>query len=44
MIYAPPAGYYDGGDCCAETCVDSDYVCGVDSFLYCLDPEYYVPY
>ena len=29
---------WDGGDCCRRTCVDEDFVCGTDGFLY-VDPN-----
>jgi len=32
---------YDGGDCCAETCVDGNSVCGTNGFV-CKDPEHTV--
>ena len=31
---------WDGGDCCADTCVDSSsFLCGEDSAYYCLNPD-----
>ena len=30
---------YDGGDCCEETCQDSDFNCGVVGY-HCIDPVY----
>eukprot|EP01083_Nonionella_stella_P074020 200566_1 len=32
--------HYDGGDCCAETCVDSSNICGTNGYD-CIDPSVY---
>jgi hypothetical protein len=37
-----PECNYDGGDCCSETCVDTQFDCGVIGYN-CLDPNYAVP-
>lgn len=39
--YAPytRAGY-DDGDCCEDSCVDSEYTCADNEVFYCVDPEY----
>lgn len=35
---------YDHGDCCQESCVDTDIaVCGVEAPYDCIDPDYADP-
>lgn len=36
---SPPLGY-DHGDCCKDSCIDAEFVCGVESPFICRDPEY----
>ena len=39
--YNNAACNWDNGDCCQETCVDSDFfICGINSVFDCLDPAY----
>ena len=33
---------WDGGDCCAESCVDGKLICGEEGPFNCLDPRYAV--
>ena len=41
LEYSDPRADYDHGDCCKETCVDTDdYVCGTGRGFNCFDPEY----
>ena len=37
-VYNSDACAWDGGDCCAETCVSGEFTCGGSTYV-CLDPD-----
>lgn len=40
VSYLRPRPGFDDGDCCEESCVRQNYVCGGNSGYDCVDPDY----